>query len=663
MDRLRPRADRQTSLDSPTGSPVAMSSSPLHRHSRSSSSGLLARKQQNVAAKAAAQRLAQVMSQGGDDDDENEDDLLVDYNPTGSLGLASGRSARPRSRSPSKVIRPGATDQPVSMRTPMSSRPSFSGMNNKQQSSRPTSATRLSPSPIKMREETESMDSSEVPEIVETRSSLTNRPSLSVRTEGPSSARSNSALRPSLSTAPSDQPPSARSGRSPMSVSSSELNLTGRSPMPSSSAEQPASARSTALGRPAGIKTLPIVPAAVTISLKQQIPSSPGASARSCKRMSLDMGSMRIREPKEPNNQLSSTALQDELDMLQEENDELLDKLRLAEERLQETEARAKQLERQVANLGEGVSMEARLLNKKEAVLQQREAALRVASQTHGGTMGEIATLRIEAEAAREEANSALDQLRESDSELRSLRSMVHRLMLTQEEMEEVVLKRCWLARYWGLCVRHGIYPDIAEAKHEYWLSLAPIPVEIVTEAGQKAKEDKQTGNDDLDRMEKDRGVIDLSGEGSAESMLMVEKGLRELAVLKVEDAIRFAMAHQRRKSSLKPAFTDDLRSPSQKFVESFDLSQDEAEDVQFKQAWLLYFWRRARNHDVEPDIAEDRLRFWISHSARSTTSHDAVDVERGLMELRKLGLETQLWEETRRWTEHNTQIKRQTDF
>ncbi|KAK9732742.1 hypothetical protein RND81_04G019000 [Saponaria officinalis] len=662
MDRLRPRVDRQKSMDSPTGSPVAMSSSPLHRHARSSSSGFSVRKQQNVAAKAAAQRLAQVMSQGGDDDDEDEDDLLVDYNPTGSLGLASGRSARPRSRSPSKVIRPAATDQPVSMRTPVSSRTSFSGMANKQQSSRPTSSTRLSPSPIKTHEETQSTDSSEV-EILETRSALSTRPSLSVRTDGPSSARSNQALRSSLSVAPSEQPPSARSGRSPMSVNSSDVNLTGRSPMPSSSAEQPPSARSSALGRPSGMKTLPMVPPAVTISLKQQIPSSPAAGARSSKRMSLDMGSMRIRESKEPSSQLNSTALQDELDMLQEENDDLLDKLRMAEERLQETEARAKQLERQVANLGEGVSMEARLLNRKEAVLQQREAALRVASQTHGGTMGEIATLRMETEAAREEANSALDQLHESESELRSLRLMVQRLMLTQEEMEEVVLKRCWLARYWGLCVRHGIYPDIAEVKHEYWSSFAPLPVEIVIEAGHKAKEDIQSENDDQDRAEKDRDASELSGEGSAESMLIVEKGLREMAVLKVEDAVRLAMAHQRRKTALKPAFTDDLRSPSQKYVEAFELSQDEVEDVQFKQAWLLYFWRRARNHDVEPDIAEERLRYWISHSARATTSHDAVDVERGLMELRKLGLETQLWEETRRWTEHDTHIKRQTDF
>ena len=43
-------------------------------------------------------------------------------------------------------------------------------------------------------------------------------------------------------------------------------------------------------------------------------------------------------------------------------------------------------------------------------------------------------------------------------------------------------------------------------------------------------------------------------------------------------------------------------------------------------QAWLTYFWRRAKVHGVEEDIAEDRLHFWISRSATSPTSHDAVD-------------------------------------
>lgn len=43
-------------------------------------------------------------------------------------------------------------------------------------------------------------------------------------------------------------------------------------------------------------------------------------------------------------------------------------------------------------------------------------------------------------------------------------------------------------------------------------------------------------------------------------------------------------------------------------------------------QAWLTYFWRRAKVHGVEEDIAEERLQFWISRSGQSPTSHDAVD-------------------------------------
>lgn len=43
-------------------------------------------------------------------------------------------------------------------------------------------------------------------------------------------------------------------------------------------------------------------------------------------------------------------------------------------------------------------------------------------------------------------------------------------------------------------------------------------------------------------------------------------------------------------------------------------------------QAWLTYFWRRARVHGVEEDIAEERLQLWINRSGQSPTSHDAVD-------------------------------------
>ncbi|KAJ7978048.1 coiled-coil domain-containing protein SCD2 [Quillaja saponaria] len=332
--------------------------------------------------------------------------------------------------------------------------------------------------------------------------------------------------------------------------------------------------------------------------------------------------------------------------MLQEENESLLEKLRLAEERFEEAESRARQLEKQVANLGEGVSLESRLLSRKEAALQQREAAFRVAAQTHGGTSQEVVALRTEAEIARDEATSAFEQVHETESELKSLRVITQRMILTQEEMEEVLLKRCWLARYWSLCVRHGIHAEIAEVRSEYWSSFAPLPVEVVLAAGQKAKE--ELGDNDLKDREKLAPELNVpSGERNIENMLLVEKGLRELASLKVEDAVALAMAQLRRPNLLKSGLSDDLKLPTEGQIDAFELSQEESEDVLFKQAWLTYFWRRAKNHGIEAEIADERLQYWIKHNTKSPTSHDAVDVQRGLMELRKLGIETQLWEES----------------
>jgi hypothetical protein len=43
-------------------------------------------------------------------------------------------------------------------------------------------------------------------------------------------------------------------------------------------------------------------------------------------------------------------------------------------------------------------------------------------------------------------------------------------------------------------------------------------------------------------------------------------------------------------------------------------------------QAWLIYFWRRAKTNSVEEDIAEERLQMWIDRHGQQPTSHDAVD-------------------------------------
>eukprot|EP01018_Ginkgo_biloba_P017314 Gb_05422 [translate_table: standard] len=325
--------------------------------------------------------------------------------------------------------------------------------------------------------------------------------------------------------------------------------------------EHASSVRSTSAGRPSiSVRPGPLVPpTGASLRQRPSIPSLDTAvDIRREKRFPTDLGRLNIRD--ETGNQREASALRDEVDMLQEDNENLLVKLRLAEEKWDEAEARARELEKQVASLGEGISLEARLLSRKEAALRQREAALKAAKQTKDVKDDEIAALRLEAEAARDEAAAAAEQFREAEAEAKSLRSMTQRMILTQEEMEEVVLKRCWLARYWGLAVRHGIHAEIAGPKHEHWSSLAPLPLEVVISAGQKAKEDpwkqsqpSENGYDEPDKKTKFvRDLNDLSGEGNIESMLSVEKGLRELASLKVEDAVVFAMAQHRRPSLVR---------------------------------------------------------------------------------------------------------------
>lgn len=360
---------------------------------------------------------------------------------------------------------------------------------------------------------------------------------------------------------------------------------------------------------------------------------------------------------KDVGDQRDALAVRDELEMLQEENENILEKLRIAEEGCEEAEARVRELEKQVASLGEGVSLEAKLLSRKEAALRQREAALREAKHMKDGVDEEITSLRSECEKVKNEAAIAVDQLKGIDSEVRSLRSMTQRMVLTQSEMEEVVLKRCWLARHWGLASRFGICADIAVSKHEYWSSLAPLPFEIVISAGQKAKEEHgEKGNANPDRRSKlVQDLSDLTGEGNIESMLSVEMGLKELTSLKVEDAIVKALAQQRRANAVRLSFSE-LKSPTdQKYTDAVELSPEESEDVLFKEAWLTYFWSRAKVDGIEDEIANERLQFWIGRSGHSPTSHDAFNVEEGLVELRKLAIERRLWEASRKEIDHES--------
>lgn len=39
-----------------------------------------------------------------------------------------------------------------------------------------------------------------------------------------------------------------------------------------------------------------------------------------------------------------------------------------------------------------------------------------------------------------------------------------------------------------------GIFDEIAEQNHEHWSALAPLPMEVVLSAGQKAKDEQPAG-------------------------------------------------------------------------------------------------------------------------------------------------------------------------
>ncbi|KAI3965969.1 hypothetical protein MKX01_010926, partial [Papaver californicum] len=207
--------------------------------------------------------------------------------------------------------------------------------------------------------------------------------------EQPQSVRSASAMRPALAvrtvmSVDSGNMSVRESGKRSSSDLQDELDMLEEEndsvleKLGRNSIEQPPSARSISSVRSSfAVRTVSKGPASGPVSLKP--PVTPGET------------------PHQLSDLQYSSALQDELDMLQEENED--NSKRLAEERFEEAEARAKQLEKQVANLGECVSLEARLLSRKEAALQQREAALKAAeAQTHGVKNEELISLREEAE-------------------------------------------------------------------------------------------------------------------------------------------------------------------------------------------------------------------------------------------------------------------------
>ncbi|XP_065853784.1 coiled-coil domain-containing protein SCD2-like isoform X2 [Euphorbia lathyris] len=639
--RVNPVVLRQeSSMDSPQSQSPLMS--PLHpHHVRTGSTGVSIAKKPH--AKAAAARLAQVMSsQQGDDDEDEEDELALDLSTSarGGIGLAGGRRM-PRPKSP--VVRVPAAN-PVQMRRPQSA--------DALQIKKPHPIDAFSP--VQMQKSpVDAASPSQLRKLqpIDATSSLPNKKLQPVDVEDDDLENDYGLLTGPVSIGRAGG--KSMRNRSPMSKQDQSVQMKKSQPIDAFNPIQ-------------GQKSLPVVSLQMKKSqpvddddeddIANELITGPVSIGRAGGRSMRNRSPMMVRtkqdqfansaeQPTQPIRSMSPTPpSQTTNSMEQPSSARSLFSFRSSPHSIENPSAHSVSAGRsniKTVPMPSSVPISLRPISPAVASepLVNNRRHIRSSTDFGGGHLRDVgrhnsaSASQYEADMLHEEANENVTgkRLHEAELELRSLRSMTKRMTLTQEEMEEVVLKRCWLARYWKLCIRHGIHADIAGEKYEYWSSLAPLPTEVVIGAGQRAREDNSSAHD----------MNELSGEGNIESMLDVEKGLRELASLKIEEAVALAMARYRRPLSVKR----DGDSPVEGQMDAFELSQEESEDVRFKQAWLTYFWRRASDHRLEPDIGEERLEFWASHTNRPSTSHDVVEVERGLLELKKLSIENQLWQ------------------
>ena len=131
-----------------------------------------------------------------------------------------------------------------------------------------------------------------------------------------------------------------------------------------------------------------------------------------------------------------------------------------------------------------------------------------------------------------------------------------------------------------------GIHAEIAGNLSEQWHKLAPLPWEMVKAAGQKAKEDprwSEAGIGGEAGEERERGV-DVNADSTIESLFAVERGLRNLSALKVEEAVMQALAHHRRQALVRGMAAASPTAVPSSAASGAELSAEEVEDVQFKQ-------------------------------------------------------------------------------
>lgn len=278
-------------------------------------------------------------------------------------------------------------------------------------------------------------------------------------------------------------------------------------------------------------------------------------------------------------------------------------------------------------------------------------------------------------------------------SQLERARQALQELLLSPWEVQEARLRCCWLAHYWGLAAKLGLYPEVAAAQAAFWQPLAPATTSMeeaaralckrpqdatqppsttdasregsiksqlntgATIANGSSNAEARSGNASSNGLKTDAslpswlkqrpGGAASCVQTSASDMVAIERGLRQLQALRVPEAVNElllerGLAQQAQPPQATAAALDALLQPSMSVM---SLSEEQSEDVCFKRAWLALLWRRAAELGVELQVSEARAEYWRSRLGRTPTARDPEDTGRALQELQVLGIEQKIWQ------------------
>lgn len=366
---------------------------------------------------------------------------------------------------------------------------------------------------------------------------------------------------------------------------------------------------------------------------------------------------------------------------LREETVKLREALEEAERKAKSSASIVLELQERVRELREENVGEARVLSRMEAQLRRREHEFEA--------QREVMSSQLEAAifSANERDNEALARDQEAREELRAAKLAASQYVLSDKQRREFWLKAGWCARYFHLMLALELVPACEDVEEEatFWTSAFGVEVhesdshariakkidDLFIDAAKKPVASYEVDNslqtssfnapgeephDDLDDAPVEESgpthtslppSLNPSWPKNFRDALNVEIAMSHLIACRIEERVIVSLADARRARVMM-----SLSQSSSTTDEANALGEEEIHEFHFRRAWLRFMWARAREAGLDPGVADERENNWVTAMQTMTSvqaksslhfKRDALAVDKGLKELRKMLIETRL--------------------